>query len=99
MTEPPGPRTPTLRFPQPNSDDPSARTANVAALVEGPLPTAIKFRMLLVSFLAAAIGAMAGVIAYLLYNLIGAILAGRALRRLEEEHVREPGWIRRFARK
>ena len=35
------------------------------------VPAAAKFRMLLVSFFAAAIGAVAGVIAFLLYNLIG----------------------------
>src|SRR5919109_676387 len=71
MTEPSEPRTPPLRFPQSAPDDASARAGSVAGLVEGPLPTAVKFRMLLVSFLAAAIGAGAGVIAYLLYNLIG----------------------------
>jgi CIC family chloride channel protein len=74
MTEPHnGPETPdnTLRFPGSNSNHSPARAASVADLVEGPVPTAVKFRMLLVSFLAAAIGAGAGVIAYALYNLIG----------------------------
>ncbi|MBZ5567383.1 MAG: chloride channel protein [Acidobacteriia bacterium] len=66
----PGP-DPTLPFPQPNDNGSPARAASVAGLVEGPVPTAVKFRMLLVSFLAAAIGAGAGLIAYALYNLIG----------------------------
>ncbi|MBZ5627384.1 MAG: chloride channel protein [Acidobacteriia bacterium] len=64
---------PTLPFPQPNDNSSPARAASVTDLVEGPVPTAVKFRMLLVSFLAAAIGAGAGVIAYALYNLIGLI--------------------------
>ncbi|MGZ4833883.1 MAG: chloride channel protein, partial [Terriglobales bacterium] len=58
---------------QPHNKRPSddASGLSVAGLVEGPIPTAVKFRMLLVSFLAAAIGAGAGVIAWVLYNLIG----------------------------
>ena len=58
---------------QPRNKRPSddASGLSVAGLVEGPIPTAVKFRMLLVSFLAAAIGAGAGVIAWVLYNLIG----------------------------
>jgi chloride channel protein, CIC family len=58
---------------QPRNKRPSddAPGLSVAGLVEGPIPTAVKFRMLLVSFLAAAIGAGAGVIAWVLYNLIG----------------------------
>ena len=72
MTEPvrPGESNP-LPFPQRNPDDSSALSGSVSALVEGPVPTAVKFRTLLVSFLSAAIGAAAGLIAYLLYNLIG----------------------------
>src|SRR5438105_13182682 len=72
MTEPvrPGESKP-LAFPQRYPDDASALSGSVSALVEGPVPTAVKFRMLLVSFLAAATGAAAGLIAYLLYNLIG----------------------------
>ena len=50
--------------------DPHGRSGAVAGLVTGPT-SASKFRMLLVSVLAAAIGGAAGVIAFLLYNLIG----------------------------
>ena len=74
MTEPHhGPETPdnTLVFPGSVGNKSPARAASVADLVEGPVPTAVKFRMLLASFLAAASGAGAGVIAYALYNLIG----------------------------
>jgi H+/Cl- antiporter ClcA len=46
------------------------RSGSVAGLVSRPVATA-EFRMLLVSLLSAGIGALAGVIAYLLYNLIG----------------------------
>ncbi len=56
--------------PSVNAANPPGRGGSVAGLVEGPIPTAAKFRMLLVSFLAAGIGAGSGVIAYLLYNLI-----------------------------
>jgi H+/Cl- antiporter ClcA len=45
--------------------------ARATALAQTPVPTAAKFRMALISFLSAAIGAAAGVIAYVLYNLIG----------------------------
>ncbi len=55
----------------PASGEDGGRSGSVAGLIEGPAPTAAKFRMLLVSFLAAAIGAAAGLIAWLLYNLIG----------------------------
>lgn len=47
------------------------RSASVAGLADVPVQPAARFRMLLVSLLAAAIGLGAGVIAYLLYNLIG----------------------------
>jgi chloride channel protein, CIC family len=76
MTEPrDGPEAPdnTLLSPGSNGNNSPARAASVADLVVGPVPAAVKFRMLLVSLLAAAIGAGAGVIAYLLYNLIGLI--------------------------
>jgi chloride channel protein, CIC family len=76
MTEPrDGPNIPdkTLPFPDSHGGNSPARGARVADLVEGPVPRAVKFRMLLVSLLAAAIGAGAGVIAYALYNLIGLI--------------------------
>ena len=45
--------------------------ASVTGLVENPVSTESSFRMLWVSCLAALIGVAAGVIAYLLYNLIG----------------------------
>jgi len=51
--------------------DDAARSGAIAGLVDGPLFAANRFRMLLVSLLAGGIGALAGVIAYLLYNLIG----------------------------
>ncbi|MGI9102022.1 MAG: chloride channel protein [Terriglobales bacterium] len=54
-----------------NRTEAPALSASVAGLIEGPVPSAAKFRMLLVSVLAAAVGAAAGVIAYFLYNLIG----------------------------
>ena len=46
-------------------------SASVSGLVKGPVATEANFRMLWVSLLAAVIGVAAGVIAYLLYNLIG----------------------------
>ena len=55
----------------PHPDLSVPRHAAASGLAEGPVPTAVKFRMLLISFLAAAIGVAAGLIAYLLYNLIG----------------------------
>lgn len=54
-----------------NDGAPDPRSGAVAGLVAGPAAKAANFRMLLVSLLSAAIGALAGVIAYLLYNLIG----------------------------
>src|ERR1041385_2694636 len=68
MTEEKGPNS--HRHSIPTSTDGGA-SASVAGLIEGPVPTAVKFRMLLVSFFAAAIGAAAGLIAWILYNLIG----------------------------
>ncbi|MGZ4815365.1 MAG: chloride channel protein [Terriglobales bacterium] len=46
-------------------------SASVAGLVKGPVATEANFRMLWVSLLSALIGIAAGIIAYLLYNLIG----------------------------
>jgi H+/Cl- antiporter ClcA len=46
-------------------------SASVSGLVEGPIHAETNFRMLTVSLLSALIGVAAGVIAYLLYNLIG----------------------------
>ncbi len=69
MTEGKDPNSNLHSFPATNTGD--GRSASVAGLIEGPVPTAVKFRMLLVSFLAAAIGAAAGLIAWILYNLIG----------------------------
>ncbi len=46
-------------------------SASVSGLVQGPVSSENSFRMLLVSCLSAVIGIAAGVIAYLLYNLIG----------------------------
>jgi hypothetical protein len=75
MTEPQDGRAPenTPRFERPKGNESPAHGSGVAGLVEGPVPTAVKFRTLLLSFLAAGIGGAAGVIAYLLYNLIGLI--------------------------
>lgn len=47
------------------------RSGSVAGLTDVPVQPAARFRMLLVSLLAAGIGLAAGVIAYLLYSLIG----------------------------
>jgi len=69
MTEGQEPNSNLHSFPASNAD--GGRGAGVTGLIEGPIPTAAKFRMLLVSFLAAAIGAGAGLIAWALYNLIG----------------------------
>jgi CIC family chloride channel protein len=54
-------------------ENPSGRgvSASVAGLVKGPAVTESRFRMLWVSILAAIIGVVAGLIAFLLYNLIG----------------------------
>jgi chloride channel protein, CIC family len=74
MTEPlDGARQPdhTIVPAQPNGDGSAALSGGAADLLGGPVPAAAKFRMLLVSSLAAAIGAAAGVIAWVLYNLIG----------------------------
>jgi CIC family chloride channel protein len=46
-------------------------SASISGLVKGPIKAESNFRMLTVSLLAAAIGIAAGVIAFLLYNLIG----------------------------
>ncbi|HET9697863.1 MAG TPA: chloride channel protein, partial [Terriglobales bacterium] len=46
-------------------------TTSIAGLVKGPTTADSNFRMLTVSLLSAVIGVAAGVIAYLLYNLIG----------------------------
>ncbi|HET8667696.1 MAG TPA: chloride channel protein, partial [Terriglobales bacterium] len=48
-----------------------ARSGSVAGIADEPAQPAAKFRMLLVSLLAAGIGVAAGLIAFLLYNLIG----------------------------
>ncbi len=60
----------TLPFP-PGDGNRAGSHGTVADLVQGPVPTAAKFRMVLISVLAAFIGGAAGVIAYFLYNLIG----------------------------
>ncbi|HVZ18737.1 MAG TPA: chloride channel protein, partial [Terriglobales bacterium] len=46
-------------------------SASVAGLVKGPVATEANFRLLWVSLLSVIIGVAAGVIAFLLYNLIG----------------------------
>ena len=51
--------------------DTAGRSGPIAGLTEGPVFAADRFRMLLMSVLAAVIGGLAGIIAYLLYNLIG----------------------------
>jgi len=52
-------------------DGTAAGNGNAAGNAETPKFESHRFRMLLVSLLAAVIGGIAGVIAYLLYNLIG----------------------------
>src|SRR5256885_9167685 len=55
----------------PAGPDGAAAPNSAAGIVEGPHFESHRFRMLLVSVLAAIIGGIAGIIAYLLYNLIG----------------------------
>lgn len=57
----------------PNASHPDALSpgGSPADLIEGAFPPQAQFRMLLVSLMAAAIGLVAGVVAFLLYNLIG----------------------------
>ena len=55
----------------PSTDGAAAPGGNATGNVEGPHFESHRFRMLLVSLLAAIIGGIAGIIAYLLYNLIG----------------------------
>lgn len=52
-------------------DNSSQVTASIAGLAKTPSQTDSNFRLLLVSCLSALIGFAAGIIAYLLYNLIG----------------------------
>ena len=49
----------------------AASNGHTSAIAAGPLFEANRFRMLLVSLLAGGIGGLSGIIAYLLYNLIG----------------------------
>ncbi len=57
--------------PAPDAVEQPGRSASVAGLVEGTTQADAEFRMLLVSLMAAGIGLAGGLIAYLLYNLIG----------------------------
>src|SRR3954454_268882 len=56
-----------------DKNDKKARgiSASVAGLAQGPLSAESSFRMAMVAGLAAVVGVAAGVLAYLLYNLIG----------------------------
>ncbi len=73
IEDPKGPHSfhPSKGTTQSNGDDATGQSGAVAGLVESPTFTAHRFRMLLVSVLAAIIGGLAGIIAYVLYNLIG----------------------------
>ena len=57
--------------------------------IDSPPPA--PFRMLLVSVLSAAIGLVAGVVAFAI-QADRPVMAAR-LRRFQDEHVREPGWF------